>query len=841
MAAICHDAVSRWDGRVLILAHVRELLEQTEDKLNRFGLSKFVGVYSAGLRRRDKGAQILVAGIQSIYERAGELGPFDLILVDECFPAGTLITTPNGNVPIETIQSGQCVINAFDRGRVISTSSRLVTELVSLELSNGSRITCTPSHRIFTDRGWVEAAAVEFGSLTYSPEGMRTLRESVSPLEDSKGQRPIQHLQGKTLEQANVLLSILCQEIQQPDEQESGAPENEGEIERDSPQAYQTRRQRAVIAIGSTGYPSRAGRGMGVGSCSCDRNRSSERIPDLLQDRRGEQGTKTRIRVGRSEPCHSRAEGTRRQENGFLEECRVVRVSRIKCESATPVFNLHVSGHPSYFANGILVHNCHLIPPEGEGRYRTFLDDAKVVNPLVRVGGFTATPYRTDTGMLCGPDKILNRVCYEVGMHQLMQDGFLCQVRSKRTRNAIDLSDLHVRAGEFISAEMEVLFSADEVLRPAVAEILTITADRQSVLIFAAGVQHAWKVAGEIERQGHRCLVVTGETSSDERSDILEEFKERRLKYLVNVNVLTTGFDATCIDCVVLLRATLSPGLYYQICGRGFRLHPGKSTCLILDYGANISRHGPVDRIRVKGQKGDGPVPTRFCPECEEAIPLGAAVCPCCGYEMPREEPDKKHADTASEKEVIAGPAPSAKECHWLPVESVDYMAHRKRGADDTAPRTLRVVYRVGWEQSHSEWVCFEHTGFPRGKAVVWWVNRSKVRCPRSVDEALFYADAGCLAVPVEVQVEKKPDDKWWTITGVKLGDIPEAPEGIQQRYAERLANDEFAPVLADPVDADEWLVEPNQRTVNLDADDDKDWTDEWSVDQWKTDEHIPF
>src|SRR6186997_199308 len=83
MAMICRDAVLNWDGRVLILAHVKELLEQNAAKLRLVCPEPRFGIYSAGLKRRDTTAPVIVAGIQSVYKRACELGPFDLILIDE--------------------------------------------------------------------------------------------------------------------------------------------------------------------------------------------------------------------------------------------------------------------------------------------------------------------------------------------------------------------------------------------------------------------------------------------------------------------------------------------------------------------------------------------------------------------------------------------------------------------------------------------------------------------------------------------------------------------------------------------------------------------------------------
>ena len=83
IATICRDAVARWQGRVLVIAHVKELLEQAVDKLRLVCPDLDVGVYSAGLNRRDTQQSVVVAGIQSIYQRASELGAFDLILIDE--------------------------------------------------------------------------------------------------------------------------------------------------------------------------------------------------------------------------------------------------------------------------------------------------------------------------------------------------------------------------------------------------------------------------------------------------------------------------------------------------------------------------------------------------------------------------------------------------------------------------------------------------------------------------------------------------------------------------------------------------------------------------------------
>jgi len=409
----------------------------------------------------------------------------------------------------------------------------------------------------------------------------------------------------------------------------------------------------------------------------------------------------------------------------------------------------------------ILVDEAHMIPPDGDGMYQTFLAEAKVVNPLVRLIGLTATPYRMTTGMICGPDNLLNHVCYEVGVRQLIVQGYLCPLKSKAGRHKADTSGLHIRGGEFIAGEVEALMDDETLVRSACREIVAYTQDRRSVLIFAAGIQHARHVRGVLGEMGHECGFVCGQTLPFERAETLKRFKDGELKYLVNVNVLTTGFDAPNIDCVALLRPTNSPGLYYQCCGRGFRLHPGKANCLILDFGGNILRHGPVDDLRIKQPgNGDGEAPAKECPECHAVIHAAYAVCPECGHEFPppRREQHDRQASTAG---VLSGEVTETA----YEVQDVYYSVHVKRGAPEDHPRTMRVDYRVGFNDYHSEWICFEHTGYARAKAEAWWRKRSNVPVPETAEEAVRLAEAGAL--------RSVAGEKYDRIVGYELGEVP--------------------------------------------------------------------
>ena len=426
----------------------------------------------------------------------------------------------------------------------------------------------------------------------------------------------------------------------------------------------------------------------------------------------------------------------------------------------------------------VIVDEAHLIPLDGEGMYRQMLAELLVINPSLRVVGLTATPYRLKDGLICEPDHFLNDICYEIGVAELIDGGFLCPLRSKGGTQKADMSNVHIRGGEFKADELEDAFNDDLLVGRACMEILELTEDRKSVLIFTSGVMHGQNVAYHIKNlSAIECGFICGDTDSDERAETLRRFKSGELRYLSNVNVLTTGFDAPNVDCVVLLRATLSPGLYYQMVGRGFRLSESKADCLILDYGDNITRHGPVDQIRIvdKRPTGGGEAPVKECENCHELVAAGFRECPECGHEFPPPEEDP-HSTTASDKSVLSSGEPQyVDESHE--VQGVSYAVHTKRGAADDAPKTLRVTYELWLGEKVSEWVCIEHKGWARSKAVSWWQQRCDLDCPDTAEEAVDMAYAGHLQMPHSITVRETVGKQWPEIVSISMGE-PLIPSG---------------------------------------------------------------
>ncbi|MCC7409520.1 MAG: DEAD/DEAH box helicase family protein [Phycisphaeraceae bacterium] len=453
----------------------------------------------------------------------------------------------------------------------------------------------------------------------------------------------------------------------------------------------------------------------------------------------------------------------------------------------------------------ILIDEAHMLPPppDGEGMYRTFLAEAKVVNPHVRLIGLTATPYRMSTGMICGPapEHLLNHVCFEVGVRELIVQGYLCPLKTKVGSRKADFQGLHTsggRGGEFIAGEVEALMDDDALVRSACREIANCTQDRRSVLIFAAGVQHAQHVQRVLGEMGRECGFVCGDTPSVFRDQILKRFREGDLKYLVNVNVLTTGFDAPNVDCVALLRPTNSPGLYYQMVGRGFRLHPGKENCLVLDFGGNIVRHGPVDALEIRdrssGGASGGEAPAKECPQCQAVVHAAYSLCPECGFAFPPPQ-RSQHDRSASTAGILAGEVTDTE----YAVSDVYFSVHVKRGAPEDHPRTMRVDYRVGFNDYRSEWVCFEHphNSYARAKAAAWWEARSHDPVPPSAQEAVTLCEAGGVAQTLAITVRSVAGQKYDRIVRHQLGPIPPAASGGGE------CDDRELPQYAGPPDED--------------------------------------
>jgi DNA repair protein RadD len=354
----------------------------------------------------------------------------------------------------------------------------------------------------------------------------------------------------------------------------------------------------------------------------------------------------------------------------------------------------------------VLIDEAHLLPKNTETRYNRFIADLKVCNPDVKVVGLTATPYQAGQRVLCmrGTGAIFDGIAYNISVGMLMEQGYLSPVISKGGMRQINLTNVKKRGGEFVEHDLAVAASDPELVNATVEEIVRLGANRKSWLVFASGVNHAGMLKDQFEVHGIEVDLVTGEDGKNKRNSTLAKFKSGQTRCLINVNVLTTGFDAPSVDLVALVRATASTGLYVQMVGRGTRLSEGKENCLVLDYGQNVERHGFIDQVKPKDKSagaGEGDAPVKTCESCQMIVHAATQICPECGFQFPA--PTLNHAAVSYGGAMLS----SQVQAEWLEVEDVLYARHRKEGKPDS----VKVTYYCGLT-GVSEWLCPDHGGY---------------------------------------------------------------------------------------------------------------------------------
>jgi DNA repair protein RadD len=245
----------------------------------------------------------------------------------------------------------------------------------------------------------------------------------------------------------------------------------------------------------------------------------------------------------------------------------------------------------------LVIDECHRVSPDKDASYRRVIERLRRANPQLKVLGLTATPYRLGQGfiyhrhhhgMVRGDAECFFRDCvFEQPLRLMVKQGYLAPpTRIDAAVERYDFSALTPGTGGlFREEELNRVVAGSRATPGIIAEIIERARSRCGVMLFAASVAHAEEILGYLPSA--EAALITGETPSGERERIIAAFKSRELKYLVNVAVLTTGFDAPHVDLIAILRPTESVSLYQQIVGRGLRLAPGKRDCLILDYAGN--------------------------------------------------------------------------------------------------------------------------------------------------------------------------------------------------------------------------------------------------------------
>ncbi|MBX7145151.1 MAG: DEAD/DEAH box helicase [Oligoflexia bacterium] len=276
----------------------------------------------------------------------------------------------------------------------------------------------------------------------------------------------------------------------------------------------------------------------------------------------------------------------------------------------------------------LVIDECHRVSVEDETQYAQVTQRIRGDNSQLCILGLTATPYRLDSGWifkyglgggLCSHEaRLFQRCIYELTLRDMIAAGYLAQpVQIDAPVASYDFSSLKLPPGRetFSLEEIEAILKDQSRITPVIiGNIVEISEGRRGVLIFTASVRHAAEIMNYLP-PGQAALVL-GDTPTEERDSIIERFRTQQIKFLVNVSVLTTGFDAPHVDVIAVLRPTESVSLYQQIVGRGLRTFEGKQDCLILDY-TGVPHDIFAPRIYERKPREDAVAVQVECPECQ--------------------------------------------------------------------------------------------------------------------------------------------------------------------------------------------------------------------------------
>lgn len=384
----------------------------------------------------------------------------------------------------------------------------------------------------------------------------------------------------------------------------------------------------------------------------------------------------------------------------------------------------------------IFIDEAHLLSDDDSGEYQTLLAFLKLINPKLKIVGMTATKYRMGMGLLTN-NGIFTDIVYDKtdldGFNELLAAGYMAPLIPLRTKTELDVSDVSVSKGEFVSTQLQGAVDKAEITFKALQELVHAGQNRKSWLLFASGIEHAEHIAEQLGAFGVDCAPVHSKRPSEYNDAAIRAFKSSELRAIVNYGKLTTGFNHPEIDLIGMLRPTLSVPLWVQMLGRGTR--PAKKDCLVLDFARNTPRLGPINDPRIPNKKGagNGELPVKICEACGCYNHPRVRNCIQCGEEFSFQQ--KLVSKPGTEELIRAAATEAIPIIEQFNVIGAHYVKHPGKMGK---PPTMKVTYFTTG-LPFQEWICLEHSGMAGKMARDWWRRRHKDEPPATIDEALHY------------------------------------------------------------------------------------------------------
>jgi superfamily II DNA or RNA helicase len=609
-------ASSQNKGKISLFVVPRiDLIKQMSNTFRQFSIRH--SYIASGFPMRE--AQTYICSLQTLVNCLDKVRP-DVVFLDECFATGTKISTPNGLKNIEDIETGDFVYNATGIGKVLAISKRKVYSTSIVRLLDGREIKCTANHPFLSGQGWVNAENLASGQVLVGIQNMPSMWRALSSQNNDKKKRKGRAEGNQPFCNNKVLLDILLQE--------------DGKFNvdaRSQGKSFKDAKENRASAINSwwewtatnkaRSYDKRNdGARMDYAVDSPHKNKKRVGLSDSLQNRFRAQGKNESHRSRREQPQFTREEGARLQEGHVFNFPRVESVTTQKRVCGEFVYNMEVEGHPSYFADGILVHNCH---------YGAAIMDRAVKHYRERekyIVGLSATPARQDN----------------FGMGDWYED----MVTGKPIDWLIDnryLSDYKI-------IQPSIKLPKGCVGGNPVAEYM---AHAQGLLAigFCRDKAHGYAMADLFNKSKIPAAFIESDTPQEKRKQIIADFADRKIMVLFNAYLLQMGFDLASqigrsvnVRCMIDLQPTGSLTTQMQKNGRALR-YDKAGDAVIIDLAGNSYEEnhglpsaprqwfldtGNVSKRDVEFRKGE--IRLLRCDSCYKSTRVGATHCPHCNH-----------------------------------------------------------------------------------------------------------------------------------------------------------------------------------------------------------------
>lgn len=683
------EAAAGRGKRVCLMAHRQELLEQ---------LSAAIDVPHGWIKANKPMASshaVQVASVQTLARRK-ERYDFDLLIVDECFPAGTVVS----GKPIEHIKIGD-MVDSFDvekmefcKRKVTHVFNNTTRKIISIYFPKYGVLNCTENHPIYSNGKWIPAGDLKIGDTLLLKENENEklclcyLSERISKYKQgndlfkglfkciSQNERSAlsnalscmfsgccalwKEKIGSKMPWSRVLFrrvfekvserkkfegdggnkSPLClreNETKQPYDEGRYKKEDVRHIKEDWSQTHNSGWQWETYSNSTQNVGGCAGLGGGVSSFD------SNHEVALLEVRHCKSRFIDWCRSGWKFSLLNKEENARCGKNsGF----RIVRVEGIEvyeqgssarfaelCPEGS-VYNLEVEGTNTYFANGILVHNCH---HSKASQYVSIIEHYS--NAFVL--GFTATPHRLDGR---GFDDVFEDIVLGPSVSQLVAGGYLKPAIYYGPPEKIKLSGVKKTAGDYNNPQLASVMNESRITGNAIEHYAKHAAGIPAIL-FGVNRAHIQAAADMFNGAGFRFVAVDGTMDRKIIKRALQDLAARRIDGICSCELISEGVDIPAVSAGIMLRPTQSLSLWLQQLGRCLRPAEGFDTAIILDHAGNTLIHGfahderewslfgECDETGVKRKRKQREMETKFI-QCDNCLLIHerAAECPACGH-----------------------------------------------------------------------------------------------------------------------------------------------------------------------------------------------------------------